>query len=351
MSSDKVARFTHDDYTVAWICPMVAEQTAAIVMLDSEHERLPQPSSDHNVYTLGSVNGHNVVVVGLHTSGNNPAAVVATQMRTTFPRLRFGVLVGTAGGVPTRTTQGDIRLGHVVVSQPMGEHSGVVQYDHGKAEIGQFRRTGYLASPPTVLLNAAREMDIRRQFVQKEDPLLSHLSRIETRLRHPQRYRYPGADKDRLFKAEYLHPDPKISCRECGCDSNSIVRRRAGYIDDDDDDDDDADVFDQDEQFVVHRGTIATGERVINNGHLRDKLARQYGILCFEMEAAGASTDFPCLVVRGISHYSDSHKNDRWQDYAAAAAAAYARELFFHMPVYEVKQVKMAEHISVRSAR
>lgn len=62
------------------------------------------------------------------------------------------------------------------------------------------------------------------------------------------------------------------------------------------------------------------------------------------MEAAGALADFPCLVVRGISDYADSYKSDRWQGYAAAAAAAYARELFFYMPVDEVKQCNIAEH-------
>lgn len=35
----------------------------------------------------------------------------------------------------------------------------------------------------------------------------------------------------------------------------------------------------------------------------------------------------PCLVIRGICDYADSHKNKRWQDYAAAIAAAYAKEL------------------------
>ena len=37
--------------------------------------------------------------------------------------------------------------------------------------------------------------------------------------------------------------------------------------------------------------------------------------------------DFPCLVIRGISDYADSHKNDHWQGYAAITAAAYAKEL------------------------
>ena len=340
MLSDKT-RLTHDDYTVAWICPLPVEQTAAIVMLDSEHERLPQPPSDHNVYTLGSINGHNVVIAGLHTPGNSPAAVVATQMRNTFPRLRFGVLVGIGGGVPTRTEQGDIHLGHVVVSQPVGEHSGVVQYDHGKAQVGQFRHTGYLTPPPAVLLNAAREMDIRRA-IALEDPVLNHLSRINTGLQRLRKYRYPGFEQDRLFKADYAHRDPNASCRRCGCDSNFLVDRRADDSDYDHSDDDDS-LSGQAEQFVVHRGTIAAGELVIKHGQLRDELAKQYGILCFEMEAAGALVDFPCLVIRGISDYSDSHKNDRWHGYAAAAAAAYARELFFHMPVDEVKQVKIAE--------
>lgn len=36
---------------------------------------------------------------------------------------------------------------------------------------------------------------------------------------------------------------------------------------------------------------------------------------------------FPCLVIRGIWNYSDSHRNAIWQDYAAATASAYAKEL------------------------
>ncbi|KAL4982508.1 hypothetical protein BDW68DRAFT_195264 [Aspergillus falconensis] len=333
------SKFTHDDYTVAWICPLEVEQIAAIQMLDCEHSRLPQPPNDHNVYTLGSINGHNIVIAGLHSPGNNPAAVVVTQVRNTFKQLRFGLLVGIGGGVPTRSERGSIHLGHVVVSKPVGEHSGVVQYDHGKAEVGQFRHTGFLAPPPTVLLNAAREMDVRRAMTQ-EDPLLEHIMRINTAVPGLRRYKYPGADKDQLYEPDYVHRDPSLSCRKCGCDSSHVVDRRA---EDSDSDDDDDDAHGQGRQVVVHRGTIAAGELVIKNGKLRDELARQYNILCFEMEAAGALADFPCLVIRGVSDYSDSHKNDRWHGYAAAVAAAYARELFFHMPVDEVKQCKIAE--------
>lgn len=81
----------------------------------------------------------------------------------------------------------------------------------------------------------------------------------------------------------------------------------------------------------------------MKNGVQRDEWAKKDNILCFEMEAAGALADFPCLVIRDISDYADSHKNDKWQGFAAAVAAAYARQLFFHMPVDEVKKVEIAE--------
>src|SRR5271154_4952034 len=134
-------KLSHEDYTVGWICPLEVEQVAALEMLDEKHERLPQPPTDHNVYSLGNIGGHNIVIAGLHQPGNNPAATVVTQMRTTFPELRFGLLVGIGGGVPAKTDNGMIQLGDSVVSKPAGGHSGAVQYDHGKAEAGQFRRT------------------------------------------------------------------------------------------------------------------------------------------------------------------------------------------------------------------
>lgn len=37
-------------------------------------------------------------------------------------------------------------------------------------------------------------------------------------------------------------------------------------------------------------------------------------------------SNFPCLVIRGICGYVDSYKNVCWQKYAAAIAAAYAKE-------------------------
>jgi hypothetical protein len=67
-------------------------------------------------------------------------------------------------------------------------------------------------------------------------------------------------------------------------------------------------------------------------GKERDDIARRHSALCFEMEAAGMMDNLRCLPIRGICDYSDSHKNKKWQDYAAATAAAYARELLEVLP-------------------
>jgi nucleoside phosphorylase len=330
-------KLTHDNYTVAWICPLEVEQIAAILMLDEQHPRLPQPQTDHNAYTLGSVKGHNVVIAGLPSAGNAPAATVVAQMVSTFPKLRFGLLVGIGGGVPVKTDEGPVRLGHVVVSKPTGQHSGAVQYDHGKAEAGEFTRTGVLAPPPHVLLNAAQRLSVARALAPT-DPLTNNIRRINTSRPKLRQYRNPGVENDHLYEPDYVHIDRKASCQKCECDPNRRVRRNTQ----EDDSEDEANE-DDGQWVVVHRGTIAAGEKVIKDGVDRDRLAKTDNILCFEMEAAGALNDFPCLVIRGISDYSDSHKNDKWHGYSAAAAAAYTRELFNHLPVDEVTQCKIAQ--------
>ncbi|KAF1991001.1 purine and uridine phosphorylase [Aulographum hederae CBS 113979] len=320
----KKRKMTHNDYTVGWICPLEVEQIAALEMLDEQHERLHQAPTDHNVYNLGMIAGHNVVIAALHQPGNNPAATVVTQMRMTFPNLRFGLLVGIGGGVPVKTDNGMIRLGDIVVSKPSGEHSGAVQYDHGKAKNGQFERIGALAPPPAVLLNAAQDLAVKRAR-SRQDPLEDNIKRIDTSIRGLRRYRHPGVAKDYLFKPHYSHLELGQSCDECGCDPLQRIQRPTNDEDDE-------------PCIVVHRGTIASGELVVKNAGRRDELANEYGLLCFEMEAAGVLADFPCIVIRGISDYCDTHKNDQWHGYAAAVAAAYARELFAHMPIEEVKR-------------
>jgi hypothetical protein len=84
----------YDDYTVGWVCALPVELAAAQVMLDKEHPDLERDPADENLYSLGSLCRHNVVIACLpagHT-GNTSAAAVATEMRKTFKSIRFGLM-------------------------------------------------------------------------------------------------------------------------------------------------------------------------------------------------------------------------------------------------------------------
>ncbi|KAL9624318.1 MAG: hypothetical protein Q9160_001565 [Pyrenula sp. 1 TL-2023] len=151
-------RLRREDYTVGWVCALPIELAAAQEMLDEEHDQLEYSAADENLYSFGSINGHNVVIGCLPAGriGNNSAAVVATQMRATFRWIRFGLMVGIGGGVPC--LEADIRLGDIVVSQPNETFGGVVQWDIGKQTTSGFIRTESLNAPPQLLLNAVSKV-------------------------------------------------------------------------------------------------------------------------------------------------------------------------------------------------
>ena len=83
----------------------------------------------------------------------------------------------------------------------------------------------------------------------------------------------------------------------------------------------------------------------MKNASVRDQLAAEMDILCFEMETAGLMNHFPCLVIRGICDYSDSHKNNKWQGYAAMAAASYAKDLLYRIPPNELEAERRVNNI------
>jgi hypothetical protein len=89
----------------------------------------------------------------------------------------------------------------------------------------------------------------------------------------------------------------------------------------------------------------------MKDGNTRDRLSSELsGVLCFEMEAAGLMNSFPCLVIRGICDYADSHKNKGWQPYAAAAAAAYGKTLLSIIPAAEVAKQRTVDNPMDRGA-
>jgi ankyrin repeat domain-containing protein 50 len=92
-------------------------------MLDKKHSNLPQDEKDSNTYTLGQIGPHNIVLACLPSgsTGTNPAATAAANLLRTFPKIRFGLMVGLGGGAPGSPNDDpdeDLRLGDVVVSNP-----------------------------------------------------------------------------------------------------------------------------------------------------------------------------------------------------------------------------------------
>ncbi|THW83683.1 WD40 repeat-like protein [Aureobasidium pullulans] len=332
-------KLTHEDYVVGWICPMRVEYTAALSMLDEEHETLRQDIADENIYTLGSINGHNVALATLPKTGNSPTARVMTNMSRTFQALRFYLLVGIGGGIPVRTDDGPVRLGDVVVSE------GVIQHDRGKFEASGFKLKGTLAPPPQVLLAATNTLLAKRDMTD-DDPLLEHLSRIDTSKRRLKRYQFPGRRRDHVYEPSYTHLVKGATCDEAKCDPSKRILRGPSY------ETLDSQVVEQPD-ITIHQGTILSGETVMKNGAQRDAIAKPLDAICYECEAAGAMSSVPCLVVRGISDYADSHKNDDWHGFGSAVAAAYARQLFFHLPIDKVKEcsVPLQDIADIKEAR
>ena len=337
---------------------MPKEQTAATGMLDQIYADLPNPPNDHNIYTLGSIAKHNIVIACLPKGkiGTNSAATVATQMRNTFPSIKFSVMVGIGGGIPPK-----VRLGDVVVSSPVDRFPGVVQWDMGKAEEGGFKQTGSLNNPPSVLLAALAKLETEHRLKGSKIP--EYLDDLKEKW--PQ---YTGSDslEDILFTPNNPHRsqskgqsmftlvwktilafalflfgwwavDPTASTvvdggqnssaeaydevNDCRfCDTAKVIKKTPSR------------------EMRVHYGLIASGNQVIKNAKLRDELNKTFdgNVLCVEMEAAGLMDNFPCIIIRGICDYADSHKNKDWQEHAAAVAAAFAKELLSVVPAQEV---------------
>ncbi|KAI9651617.1 MAG: hypothetical protein M1831_000577 [Alyxoria varia] len=307
---------TTELYTVGWICALPTEHVAVCEFLDEEHPPpLEVPINDRNDYTLGKIGKHYVVIAVLPDGeyGTSSAANVARDMVRTFLNLRFGLMVGVGGGVSS--PKHDIRLGDVVVSSPTDGYSGVLQYDYGKSIQAQvFQQTGVLDQPPPVLRTAVS--GLKAQHERKGHGMKDAVNVVITRPpRLRKAYRQPDAEDDRLYRAHVLHPqhDNRDCAKVCGSDEEKVQRRNARTAEDDDP--------------AIHYGLIASGNCLMKDAELRDSLAQRHSLLCFEMEAAGLMNHFPCLVVRGICDYSDTHKNKDWQGYAAMTAAAYTKEL------------------------
>ncbi|THV69044.1 Pfs, NACHT and ankyrin domain protein [Aureobasidium pullulans] len=327
MSSANETDLGRDSYTIGWIAALPVERAPAEELLDTTHSRpfdFTQPDTDHNSYTWGCIGEHNIVIASLEAGIYGPTAATTTalSMLSSFPHIRFGLLVGIGGGIPSASR--DIRLGDIVVSQPSGSEGGVVQYDHVKAKSGGvLERKDFLNKPPQVLLTALSNLQAKHKRKIHGIPTIMK----EMQQKNPAMfvsepgepgYEFQGLMNDCLFDVDLQE-----------------VANRAPRL--------------KPDVPKVHYGIIASGSVLVKDAKSRQELLNHMPpnceCLCYEMEAAGLMNSFPCLVIRGICDYADAHKNDQWQPYASATAAAFAKELLGYVPHADVKQSRTAYDI------
>ncbi|KAF4334312.1 purine and uridine phosphorylase [Fusarium beomiforme] len=286
------------EYIAGWICALPVEMAAAEGMLDEVFQNPLQAKLDENFYAVGRIAHIKTVIVCLPYK----AAVCS--------------IGGCWGGMPSREV--DVRLGDIVVGISSDGSPAVIQYDYGKeVPNGGFKTTGYLNPPPEILLKAIARMETQGLLRPSERLLSMEMSITKLHGISEGNWLHPGKDNDLLFTSNYRHEEENSTCKKC--DINCLEDRpQRGSM-----------------HPKIHYGTIASGNRVMRDGVAREILRAEKNAICVEMEAAGIMNIFPCLVIRGICDYADSHKNKNWQAYAAAVAAAYAKELLSAMPKHE----------------
>lgn len=324
-------------YTIGWICATHTELAAASAFLDEEHDSPEElDPNDYNNYKLGKISNHYVAIACLPAGehGIAAAAGAATNLLRSFPSIRFGLMVGIGGGAPTN--RHDIRLGDVVVSIPGDRKGGVFQYDFGKTMQSQaFVETGFLDQPPRLLRTAVA--GLRTRYETDGHTLTEEVNKaLQRKPRLQKTYSRPQTD-DRLYKSDFTHISGQSeNCEACGNDPSRLQTRRPR--------DENAD------DPVIHYGLIASANQRMENALIRDQLAMERGVLCFEMEAAGLMNHFPCLIIRGICDYADTHGNNEWKGYASLMAAAYARDLISRLVPGQVQASEFANEILLRKS-
>ncbi|KAH0162964.1 purine and uridine phosphorylase, partial [Aureobasidium melanogenum] len=331
---------SRDDFEVAIICALPLEAAAVLDLFDQRYDKdgsqYGKQEGDTNTYSTGRIGRHDIVLAHMPGMGKSSAASVASGLRLSFRGITLALVVGVCGAAPLDKP---LILGDVIIS------NSVVEFDSGRQYPDLFeRKSGVkdtLGRPNTEIRGLLSKFEVPLIREDLEETILQNLVRLQEK-RHTARY--PGAEHDRLFPAAYRHIHRQgTSSQDCLCFSSQSNSDSScsealesscdtlGCI---------VDVLDNPSRHTrfasgaptpfVHIGTIGSASTVMKSGEHRDSIARKNNIIAFEMEGAGVWDNLPCIVIKGICDYADSHKNKLWQDYAAATAASAAKAFLAH---------------------
>ncbi|KAL0939736.1 phosphorylase superfamily protein [Colletotrichum truncatum] len=336
---------SRDGFEIAVVCALPLEYDAVALAFDEfwdeEDDKYGRAQGDTNTYTTGRIGHYNVVLALLSGMGKVNAASAAASLRSSYTGLRLALLTGICGGVPGLGTENEIILGDVVISKT------VVQYDFGRQYTDRFIRKDTvddnLGRPNKDIrsLLATTQTNLVRERLQLAASLfLDQIQKKAAKKRRSAKYKRPPSSEDKLFKPKYVHMHHErtdcgcglqvcetaraSSCDELHCDIAELERRER--LDEMDELERNGTGGDS-QEFEIHIGSIASGDTVMKSGADRDRIAQELNVIAFEMEGAGVWDEVPCIVVKGVCDYADSHKNKKWQTYAAATAASVMKAL------------------------
>lgn len=332
------------DFKIAIICALTLESDAIQDVFDRRWDDIKygKMPGDPNQYTMGAIGRHHVVVVHMPGMGKSNGASVAANCRNSFPSLGLVLVVGICGGVPFTKSGVEIILGDIIVSD------GLIQYDFGRQFPDKFvRKSDNIPKPNAEILSFLAKMKGRWSIKRLKEKTAVHLEYLSEATDLDEIAKYPGMLRDKLYEPTYRHKhqaasdcevcnrcrtrtDPvceaalTLDCESLQCnDSYLIARRKLAVV---------ADESNGKKKNIgpsIHFGLYASGDKVMKSGEEREIIAKEEGVIAFEMEGSGVWEAFPgrCLVIKAVCDYADSHKNKRWQSYAAASAAACTKAL------------------------
>ncbi|KAL6695616.1 WD40-repeat-containing domain protein [Trichoderma pleuroticola] len=324
------------EYLIGWICTLPAEWKRALANLDDTHPSIEKPPDDPNNYTMGSIHDHNIVIAyppNDEIGNNSAAAIVAARMKSTFPQMRFVLLVGIGSGVPPK-----VSLLDVVVSIPVKQDPGLVQWAMGKAKKnGSFEHIGSSKQPPASLLTALTKLQKGHELPRAKKPKY-YETLLKKRPKVASKLLLWNSLKTKLGKAD--HSEVNKSTTGDNRDGEEEKTRRSRG--------EDMNVKMKPANGCLHFGMIASGNQVIEDAELRDKLNKDLGgnVLCVEVGAARLAEIVPCLVIRGIYNSAGSQKNAHCQEDAATMAADFAKNLLEYVKPEDVKREPLAKDMA-----
>ncbi|KAI0552367.1 hypothetical protein F4679DRAFT_535397 [Xylaria curta] len=325
------------DIAIAIICALPLEADAVLAIFDHhwDIQSFSTMEGDKNAYSVGRIGCHNVVLVHMPGMGRTSAATAAASCRTSFPSINLALVVGICGAVPFHRRSVEVLLGDVIISERL------VIYDFGRQFPDKFMRKEEMhdsaRKPPEEIRSFLSKMKGRRCQSLLRDKTGFHLEALLQSDSPP----YPGVKEDRLFESTYRHkhqtPSECIQCASLeplngsvcdtaristcdtlGCDLGKlVVRQRHSHIMN----------SVKNRLPAIHFGAYASGDTVMKSGEHRDQIAAREEVIAFEMEGAGVWEIFPCIIIKGVCDYADSHKNKKWQEYSAFTAAGCLKAL------------------------